>query len=163
MSTSKEYKEIDTKELQLEDLTKFMKELGYTFVGDWCRGDNYFISCNSFNERADDFIPINKQAIRITFNNAVMLYNLIPWYDSVAEYAIRFGVDVLKLSYALNTKKFQNCKLQTTKRAKEVVCNSNWLKPNIQMNTTDMMLKANIENSFITYLEECSNLYALGM
>lgn len=156
-------KEIDTKEMQLEDLVKFMKELGYTFASQWWSGDNYFISYNTFNERADDFTPSNKQAIRITFNNAVMLYNLTPWHDSVIECAIRFGIDVLKLSYALNVKKFQNCKLQTTKRAKEVVCNSNWLKPNIQINTTDMMLEANIENSFITYLEERSNLYELEM
>lgn len=145
MSTNKECKEIETFTVQLAALDSFAIKLDYEMVSkDGC---TYFISYT------------NKKAVRIPFNSMVMLYNLTPWCESIAEYSIRYGIDILTLSYALNSKKFWNCKLQAGKRGKGIHCGSNWLKPNIQLNSYNHVLSANIENSFIEYLEEQVNYF----
>lgn len=117
----------DAQKLQMQCLNKFLDDLGFY-------EDLYFSKKTYTNE----YNNITEEEIKITFNNAVKLYNLTQPYllagvkgkvvingvsvQELKNMITKYKISVFALEEALNNKAIKRVYLQHKKKTNEVVC-----------------------------------------
>jgi hypothetical protein len=117
----------DTQKLQMQCLNKFLDDLGF-YKDILASHDTYINECNNNTE----------EEIKITFNNAVKLYNLTQPYllagvkgkviingSSVQELKnmiTKYKISVFALEEAMNNKAIKRIYLQHKKKTNKVIC-----------------------------------------